>query len=188
MWPQFVFHIRIKNVLASWWNEDEKKLRWTPFWDSAKEDAQISTKNWICEQARPKQQSNGERTKCFKDCLAKTQILRHLHAWLLVLISNYQASQKSSTQKMMKCNSMHMYDWVKWTYFPARRASAPVAIVEKSYFCYKFRDNGRSVGRMNLQQRNSFLISSNTLTAVFSVFHNSAVENPVFLGIIGVDG
>lgn len=65
MWPQFVFHIHIKNVLASWWNEDEKKLRWTPFWDSAKEDAQISTKNWICEQARPKQQSSGERTKCF---------------------------------------------------------------------------------------------------------------------------
>lgn len=83
----------------------------------------------------------------FKDA-AKTQILRHLHAWLLVLISNYQASQKSSTQKMMKCNSMHMNDWVKWTYFPARRASAPVAIVEKSYFCYKFCDNGRSVGRI----------------------------------------
>lgn len=55
----------------------------------------------------------------------------------------------------------------------------------KSYFCYKFRDNGRSVGR--IYSKEIVFLSAATLTAVFSSFHNLSVKNTAFLGIIGVD-
>lgn len=94
---------------------EKKEMTMNPIRDSAKEDTQISKKN-------------ARRTKATKKCSEwnvsiffvlqfETQILRHLHqaqvtddycgCWLW-LVTNYQASQKSSTEKMMKCNSMHM--------------------------------------------------------------------------------